>query len=62
MYLTEMTWQGWHFYIPQEKQLFGKTRVEVIRGEIEEEFFIEEDYLSERICEKLYEEYLYIYG
>lgn len=62
MYTTQMEWRGWFFEIQDNDQLFGKTRVEVSRGDIEEVFFISEDYLSERVCEALYEQYLYAYG
>ena len=61
MYRTELEWRGWLFEIPDIEQRFGKTRVEAYKDEIEEIFYIEEQYLSELICEELYEKYLYIY-
>lgn len=62
MHLTELEWNGWYFEIQGDKQVFGKTKVEVTKGDVEEIFYIEEDYLSEKICERLYERYLYVYG
>lgn len=62
MNLTEMEWQGWTFEIQGEKQVFGKTKVEVTKEDIEEIFFIEEDYLTEKVCERLYHQYLRVYG
>lgn len=62
MNLTEIEWQGWFFEIKGDKQVFGKTKVEVSKEEIEEIFYIEEDYLSEKVCERLYERYLYAFG
>lgn len=61
MYRTEIEWKGWLFEIPEIEQRFGKTRVEAYKDEIEEVFYIEEQYLSELICEELYEKYLYVY-
>lgn len=61
MNLTELEWRGWSFMIQGEKQVFGKTKIEVSKDEIEEIFFIEEDYLTEKVCERLYEHYLYVY-
>lgn len=61
MYRTALEWRGWLFEIPDIEQRFGKTRVEAYKDEIEEIFYIEEQYLSELICEELYEKYLYIY-
>lgn len=62
MYITQMEWRGWFFEIQDNDQLFGKTKVEASRDDIVEEFYIAADYLSERICEELYEQYLYVYG
>lgn len=62
MYLTELEWQGWYFYIADEKQVFGKTKVIAQRDDIEEVFYTPADYLSEALCESWYQEYLYIYG
>lgn len=62
MYKTQLEWRGWLFEIPDIEQRFGKTRVEAYKGELEEVFYIEEQYLSELICEELYEKYLYVYG
>ncbi|MGL4344982.1 MAG: hypothetical protein ACRCTE_07290 [Cellulosilyticaceae bacterium] len=62
MYLTELEWRGWYFYIEGEKQVFGKTKVIAERGEIEEVFYTGVDYLSEELCEGWYEQYLHIYG
>lgn len=62
MYLTEMEWQGWYFEIQEDSQIFGKTKVEVSRDELEEIFYIEEDYLSEKVCQRLYDQYLYSFG
>lgn len=62
MNLTQIEWNDWFFQIKEDKQVFGKTRVEVTKGEIEEMFYIEEDYLSEEVCERLYESYLYTFG
>ena len=61
MYKTQLEWKGWLFEIPDIEQRFGKTRVEAYKDEIEEIFYIEEQYLSELICEELYEKYLYVY-
>ena len=61
MYYTKMEYKGWFFDIPDINQKFGKTRVEAYKNEIEEVFYIEEQYLSEIICQELYEKYLYIY-
>ena len=61
MYKTQLEWRGWLFEIPDIEQRFGKTRVEAYKDEIEEIFYIEEQYLSELICEELYEKYLYVY-
>lgn len=62
MYTTQMEWRGWFFEIQDNEQLFGKTKVEASKDDIEEVFYIAADYLSERICEELYEQYLYVYG
>ncbi|WP_054738905.1 hypothetical protein [Cellulosilyticum ruminicola] len=62
MYITQMEWHGWLFEIQDNDQLFGKTKVEASRDDIVEEFYIAADYLSERTCEELYENYLYVYG
>lgn len=62
MYTTQMEWHGWFFEIQDNEQLFGKTKVEASKDDIEEVFYIAADYLSERICEELYEQYLYVYG
>nr|WP_302597253.1 hypothetical protein [uncultured Cellulosilyticum sp.] len=62
MYTTQMEWRGWFFEIQDNEQLFGKTKVEASKDDIEEVFYIAADYLSERICEELYEQYLYAYG
>ena len=62
MYITEMTWRGWFFEIQDNEQLFGKTKVEVSKDDFLEEFYIKADYLSEEICEEIYQEYLYVYG
>ena len=56
-----MEWKGWVFEILDIEQRFGKTRVEVYKNDIEEVFYIEEQYLSELICDELYEKYLYVY-
>ncbi|ADZ85237.1 hypothetical protein [Cellulosilyticum lentocellum] len=61
MYRTRIEWKGWIFEIPDIEQRFGKTRVEVHKDDIEEVFYIEEQYLSEPICDELYEKYLYVY-
>ena len=61
MYDTNMEYKGWIFEIPDINQKFGKTKVEAYKNEIEEVFYIEEQYLSEIICQELYEKYLYIY-
>ncbi len=61
MYITQMEWRGWIFEIQDNEQMFGKTKVEVSRDDLIEEFYISADYLSEHICEELYEQYLYIY-
>lgn len=61
MYDTDMEYKGWIFEIPDINQKFGKTKVEAYKNEIEEVFYIEEQYLSEIICQELYEKYLYIY-
>ena len=61
MYRTRMEWKGWVFEILDIEQRFGKTRVEVYKNDIEEVFYIEEQYLSELICDELYEKYLYVY-
>lgn len=62
MYLTELEWRGWYFYIEEEKQVFGKTKVIAERDEVEEIFYTSADYLSKELCEDWYEKYLYIYG
>lgn len=61
MYKTQLEWKGWLFEIADIEQRFGKTRVEACKDELEEVFYIEEQYLSELICEELYEKYLYVY-
>lgn len=61
MYLTELEWQEWYFEILGDKQVFGKTKVLASKDELEEIFYIEEDYLSEKICERLYQKYLYLF-
>ena len=61
MYDTKMEYKGWLFEIPDINQKFGKTKVGAYKNEIEEVFYIEEQYLSEFICQELYEKYLYIY-
>lgn len=62
MYLTELEWQGWYFYIEEDNQVFGKTKVIAERDDLEEIFYTTEDYLSEELCEDWYQEYLYIYS
>lgn len=62
MNLTELEWNGWYFEIQGEQQVFGKTKVEVTKDDTSEVFFIEEDYLTEKVCERLYHKYLYVFG
>lgn len=61
-YITEMEWNGWYFEIQEDKKIFGKTAVEVSRDDIEEVFYIEEEYLTEKVCQRVYDKYLYAYG
>ncbi len=61
VYRTRIEWKGWIFEIPDIEQRFGKTKVEVYKNDIEEVFYIEEQYLSELICNELYDKYLYVY-
>ncbi|MDA3730704.1 hypothetical protein PBV87_04215 [Niameybacter massiliensis] len=62
MYLTELEWRGWYFYIEEDNQVFGKTKVIAERGDLEEIFYTTEDYLCEELCEDWYQEYLYMYS
>ena len=65
MYNTSMKYKGWIFEINDIETKYGKTTViaySEANDDIEEKFYIEEEYLSEYICKELYNKYLYIYG
>lgn len=61
MYITQMKWRDWFFEIQDTKQTFGKTKIEASKDELVEVLYIEADYLSEEVCEYLYQNYLYVY-
>lgn len=61
MYLTQLEWRGWYFYIEEDQQIFGKTKVVAEKDEYEEVFYTGADYLSEELCEEWYHTYLYMY-
>ncbi|MGL4736189.1 MAG: hypothetical protein ACRCW2_01930 [Cellulosilyticaceae bacterium] len=62
MYLTELEWRGWYFFIEENNQIFGKTKVIAQYEDYEEIFYTPAEYLTEALCEGWYQEYLYIYG
>ncbi len=65
MYDRKLKFRGRVFEVEDIEQRFGKTTVLAYMEDdcdTEEIFYIEEQYLSEPICEELYEKYLYVYG
>ena len=65
MYDKVMKYKGWIFEIDEIETKYGKTTVIAqleINDDIEEKFYIEEEYLSEYVCEELYNKFLYVYG
>ena len=60
--MNEIVWENWTFVEAIDSPIFGKMKIEAVRDELEEVFYIYCDELTEEVCKELYNEYLYIYG
>lgn len=59
--MDEIIWKDWCFRVAEEYPIFGKTKIEATKDELEEVFYVYCEELTEDICEDLYNDYLYVY-